>query len=323
MVAARDDYDSPWKILIESFFSDLMSFFFPEAHAQIDWSKGFDFLDKELQAVAEGGILGRLHLDKLIRVTRRDGEADCVFIHVEVEGSRRRRFEKRLFVCNCRLFGQFQLPVASLVILADGEKTWRPSGYGYEVFGIRHELSFLTVKLIDFAEDIDALLRHENPFGLITAAHLLTRRTRKDQEARYAAKLKLIRILYGRGWDRQRIIDLFVIIDWMMRLPKDLANRMRQDVAAIEESMRMPYVTSFERLAREEGFEEGEIKGRLEGLEEGQLKGEISILKRLLAMRFGELPPWAEDRLNAADTQRLTQWSAGLLTAPSLEDALR
>jgi hypothetical protein len=122
-------------------------------------------------------------------------------------------------------------------------------------------------------------------------------------------------LLYGRGWDRQRIIDLFVVLDWMMRLPKDLANRMRQDVAAIEESMRMPYVTSFERLAREEGFEEGEIKGRLEG--------EISILKRLLALRFGELPPWAEDRLNAADTQRLTQWSPGLLSAPSLEDALR
>jgi hypothetical protein len=234
-------------------------------------------------------------------------------------GSRRRHFEKRVFVCNCRLFGQFQLPVASLVILADGEKTWRPSGYGYEVFGSRHEVSFLTVKLIDFADEIDALLVHENPFGLITAAHLLTRRTRKDQEARYAAKLKLIRILYSRGWDRQRIIGLFVIIDWMMRLPKDLANRMRQDVAAIEESMRMPYVTSFERLAREEGVKEG----RLEGLEEGQLKGEISILRRQLASLFGELPAWAQDRLESASAEMLAQWSTRLLKAPSLEDALR
>jgi len=35
-----DDYDSPWKEVLERYFEDFMAFFFPEAHADIDWAKG-------------------------------------------------------------------------------------------------------------------------------------------------------------------------------------------------------------------------------------------------------------------------------------------
>jgi hypothetical protein len=30
-----------------------MAFFFPKAHAQIDWSAGYEFLDKELQKITK------------------------------------------------------------------------------------------------------------------------------------------------------------------------------------------------------------------------------------------------------------------------------
>jgi hypothetical protein len=93
--------------------------------------------------------------------------------------------------------------VASLVILADGSPDWRPSHYGFEIFGFRHDVSFPIVKLLDFAGQIETLLADDNPFALIVAAHLLTQATRRDKNARYRAKLKLIRILYERGWDRQ------------------------------------------------------------------------------------------------------------------------
>jgi len=51
MVRRRTDYDSPWKEIIERYFPDFMGFFFPQIQAQIDWSKGYEFLDKELQKV--------------------------------------------------------------------------------------------------------------------------------------------------------------------------------------------------------------------------------------------------------------------------------
>jgi hypothetical protein len=80
MTSERDDYDSPWKIALERYFRNFMRFFFPAAHDEIDWSQELVFLDKELQAVAEGGILGRRHLDKLVRVTRLGGEEDRVYV---------------------------------------------------------------------------------------------------------------------------------------------------------------------------------------------------------------------------------------------------
>ena len=42
MTAVRMDYDSPWKEILEAFFEEFMVFFFPMAHSEIDWSKGYE-----------------------------------------------------------------------------------------------------------------------------------------------------------------------------------------------------------------------------------------------------------------------------------------
>ena len=47
-MSPNDEYDSPWKQLIEWYFEPFMHFFFPAAHAQIDWQHSVQFLDKEL-----------------------------------------------------------------------------------------------------------------------------------------------------------------------------------------------------------------------------------------------------------------------------------
>lgn len=101
----------------------------------------------------------------------------------------------------------------------------------------------------------------DNAFALITAAHILTQKTRKNQQERYQAKLSLIRLLYQRQWDKQRIIDLFVVLDWLMRLPEGLEKQIWQAIETIEEDKKMRYVSSVERF----GIEKGVLQGRLEG----------------------------------------------------------
>jgi hypothetical protein len=44
-----EDYDSPRKTVLERYFPDFLAFFFPDAHAGIDWTHGYSLLDKELQ----------------------------------------------------------------------------------------------------------------------------------------------------------------------------------------------------------------------------------------------------------------------------------
>ncbi len=41
-----DEYDSPWKMALERYFPEFMEFFFPEVYTDIDWSLGYEFLDK-------------------------------------------------------------------------------------------------------------------------------------------------------------------------------------------------------------------------------------------------------------------------------------
>ena len=77
-----DDYDSPWKEILEAYFSDFMAFFFPSIAEGVDWDRGYIFLDKELQQVVRDAELGRRFADKLVQVWRRDGEEAWVLVHV-------------------------------------------------------------------------------------------------------------------------------------------------------------------------------------------------------------------------------------------------
>ena len=53
METLNDHYDSPWKEAIEHYFPEFMTFYFPDANAEIDWTKEHVFLDQELRAVVQ------------------------------------------------------------------------------------------------------------------------------------------------------------------------------------------------------------------------------------------------------------------------------
>ncbi len=60
-----------------------------------------------------------------------------------------------------------------------------------------------------------------------------------------------------------------------------------------------------------------------EGRDEGSREGRFRIVLRQLTRRFGILPPWARQRLEAASSELLEIWADQLLDAASLEEALR
>ncbi len=316
MTADRDDYDSPWKDAVERYLPEFIKFFFPAAHAAIDWSKGYAFLDKELQAVVQDAELGRRFVDALARITRIGGGEAWILAHIEVQGKQEASFAERMLVYNYRLFDRYSRLVASFAVLADDVPGWKPTSFAVEALGCRLSLSFPTVKLLDYAGREDELLKQENPFALVTLAHLVTRATRNDMAARYAAKLKLVRLLYERGWDRQRVIDLFTVIDWMMRLPDELTGQLRQEIEAIEEGVKMRYVTSVERL----GIEKGILLGKSEGIAEGESKGKAEMLLRQLRRRFHTVPSELEARVRKADGAQLDEWSDRFVDAKVLTD---
>ena len=330
--AAQDDYDSPWKEAVEHAFPEFMEFYFPDASRQIDWARGHRFLDKELQQIVRDAALGRRHVDKLASVTTHTGEEDWLCVHIEVQGSMDPGFARRMFVYNYRIFDTYDRPVASLAVLADPDPEWRPDRFGYERLGCRHSLQFPVAKLVDYMTDEAALLRNPNPFALVTAAHLYTRRTRQSPAARFDAKRRLVRLLYERDWTRQRILDFFSVLDWMMRLPKELEQRLWQDIENIEGERKVKYVTSVERLAierglqkgmaegLEKGMEKGLEKGLEKGREEGRTQGTASVLLRLLNRRFGPLSADVTRRLAQSTPEQLEIWAERVLDARTIDE---
>ena len=330
--APHNDLDSPWKEAIEHAFPEFIDFYFPRASRQIDWARGYTFLDKELQKIVRDGELGRRYVDKLVSVTTLAGEEDWLCVHIEVQGEVDHDFERRMFVYNYRIFDTYDRPVASLAVLADNDPTWRPDRFEYERLGCRHSLHFPVAKLVDYIADEASLLANPNPFALITAAHLYTRRTRKSPARRFDAKRRLVRLLYERNWPRQRIIDLFRVLDWMLKLPDSLERQLWQDIENIEGDRKVTYVSSIERFAIERGMKKGMQQGMQQGIEKGMATGiakgiEKGIrqglaqgLQRQLIRRFGPLSAEVTRQLEHATPEQLETWTDRVLDARTLDE---
>ena len=307
-----DSYDSPWKDMLEHAFPEFMAYYFPAAAAQIDWTQGHQFRNTELRQVVRDAELGKRFADALVQVTLSNGEERWIYIHVEVQGQRDADFAQRMFTYNYRLYDRYACPIASLAVLADDDEGWKPDHFGFEVLGCRHHLHFPIVKLSELSEDAENLAANPNPFALVTAAYRRARQTRHDAEARYLAKRHLVRLLYRHGWERQRILDLFAVLDWMMRLPDALEQKLWKDIEEIEGETRMPYVTSVERLATQRGIEQG--------TERGERIGEARVVERQLARRFGPLTAETRARLQTSTLEQLDRWADRLLDAATLDE---
>jgi hypothetical protein len=112
--------------------------------------------------------------------------------------------------------------------------SWR-STFHVEVFGTAMGISFATAKLLDY--DDDKLQQSNNPFALITLAHLHSQRMRHDAKAMLAAKWQLTRLLYEHLWSKQRIIALLKVINGMMTLPEPQQARYWHSVIKLEKAM--------------------------------------------------------------------------------------
>src|SRR5439155_8623481 len=98
------DYDSPWKEALEHFFPAFLQFFFPRVHELVDWERGYESLDKELQQVVREAAVGKRLADKLFQVWLKDGQEAWVLVHIEVQSQHEEEFVERMYVYNYRLY---------------------------------------------------------------------------------------------------------------------------------------------------------------------------------------------------------------------------
>ena len=134
--------------------------------------------------------------------------------------------------------------------------------------------------------------------------HLRTLETTKNRRARKEFKLSLIKRLYEQGHDRQDIINLYGLIDWMMTIPDELQEEFNQQITQYEQEMKMPYITSIERS--------GEVKGKLIQTQQ--------IVKRQLHRRIGEIDSSLIHQVEALPIEVLEELTDALLDFSTIAD---
>jgi len=96
-LTAPASYDEPWKSALEQYLESFLAFFAPEAHAEIDWTRGYESLDQEFQQIVRDSEIGKRFIDKLVKVWLRDGEEKWLLLHIEVQSQADSDFAKRMY----------------------------------------------------------------------------------------------------------------------------------------------------------------------------------------------------------------------------------
>lgn len=224
------DHDSPWKIALHKYLRWFLAFFFPPIHADVDWARGYEALDKEFQQIIRRAGVGKQVGDMLFKVWLNDGSECWLYIHIEVQGAYEKEFPKRMFEYNTAVYKLYNREVVSLAVLCDDRSNWRPTTFGYGRWGSRTEITFPIAKLLDYSRDLAALEKNVNPFAVVVLAHLQAQATQNHPAERRAWKFRLVKGLYERRLTKEDVRELFRLLDWILDLPEELQEQFREDV---------------------------------------------------------------------------------------------
>jgi hypothetical protein len=287
----KSKYDSAWKSIIKKLFKDFLSFFFPEIHAAIDFTRRFTFLDHELKEIYPDSGMGDRDADVLVKVHLKDNSIRyiAIYIHIEVQGQQRPNFMERIFIYFYRAIDikkEPDIPVISIAILTDDNKSYRPDEYSFRLFGFELKMKIPIIKILDYKYDEELKKKLEttdNPMAMIVKAQLKSHEVKgSDNNKKFEVTKELIRQCYKNGYNDKETKIIVHFFDWVIRLPEPFKDKIKQVIKQAEEEFKMEYVPIWLRDEREEGIKIGEEIGE----KRGEKKAKIETAKNMLKKGF-------------------------------------
>lgn len=317
------DTDNAWKDVLEGYLCEFLAFFFPAIHADIDWRQPVELLGTEFIPLVPEALQGKAIADELVKVTLLDGEVAALYIHIDVQGDPDADFRSRMFRYNVRARERYGHEVVSLAVLVDDSPSFRPSAYEYSRWSFRLRMEFPMVKLLDYRGREKELRVDRNPFSVVVLAHL-SRIEASGVKHLYRSKWRLVRLLYNRGYDQQHVRDFLRFLDWIIRLPENLKDKIDARTLALEGRKNMPFLSNIERRSLAKGHSQGLEEGKQIGLSEGEHRGLVEAIALGLELRFG---PQSLEHLprvrEIGSVERLRELVAVLWKATTLEPFLQ
>ena len=149
-----------------------------------------------------------------------------------------------MLIYRYRIFDRHRVSVASLAILIDDDPNWRPRNYISEMWESSWQFHFPILKILDYESKKQWLMSHQNPLAIVILAQLGVIETKKDHIKRLDFKTELTRLLFEKGWEGKRILDLYRLLDGILALPKNLEIEYNDRMKKREEEKKMSYITT-------------------------------------------------------------------------------
>lgn len=280
--------DTLWKAILEDVFDDFLRYCFPHEISQIDFDRGFEYLDKELGQLfpPDQDEYKPRFVDKLVKVFTKEGNEAWVLVQIEVQGQRDTAFAKRMFLYYARIFDKFEKPIVGIAIFTDNDPRFVSNEFRSTAFGATLSYSFNTIKVLELNEE--ELKKSKNPFAFVLQV-VKTALIAKEiaAEELFNLKLQLVRNLLVHNLPKAKIRSLMNFLRYYVRFEStELVDKFDLELGRITQTTKTMGIEEFllERAKTEgkrEGILEGEVKGKLKGREIGIMESKIETAKKL------------------------------------------
>lgn len=130
----------------------------------------------------------------------------------------------------------------------------------------------------------------------------------------------------GESWDAlqcavDRIVAIIQADPHKERIDRIITRWLKRHLQRLEADVNLDQLNSLveDKAMLAENLENLVKKERLEGRQEG-VEG---TLRKLVILKFGDIPDWADARLEQASDTQLDAWVARILTADSLDELFK
>ncbi len=259
--------DILWKAILEDIFDDFLCFFYPNANEIFDFARGFEYLDKELEQLfpPEEDQYEPRYVDKLVKVYTKEGQEECILVHIEVKGYADKYFSKRMFTYYSRILDKYDKQITAFAIFTDDDPNFLINKFERDYLGTKLTYTYNTYKIIEQPDDI--LLKSNNPFALVAITVKTALQGKQMEEWKlYDLKLDLARRLLDKKIPKEKIRSLMNFLRFYIRFDNSKMERnFEKDVEALTQKNTTMGIEEFllER-AKKEGIEKGIEKGILE-----------------------------------------------------------
>lgn len=248
--------DEKWKSLISKYLKDFLSFFMSDLYKEVDFSKGYEFLDGELNKIKIKSKSKNRRSDRLIKIYLKDGTEQYLLVHIEIQGYYEENFSDRMFTYYYRISDLHKTRnITAISIYTEDIKDFKPNKFENNIFGTKILYEYNTYKVLEQKEN--ELKKTSNIFSFIILAVLYSLKSKNNQKRKLNFKIELMKILISKNYSEEDILELFEFINLFLSFSSEkYDNLFYEELEKMPKTKEKDILNSFEKFMLKKGKKE-------------------------------------------------------------------